>query len=91
MPLFQLPFPDLLAQAQQVHRQHHDPCEVELATLLSILLQKRPELRYPDGRQLAADLRLVGAALNAGRNRARVPDPSRQESAPAAPVLPRRG
>ncbi|MBP6250932.1 MAG: CHASE2 domain-containing protein [Leptothrix sp. (in: Bacteria)] len=77
------PAPDVRSLASEVPES--------LATLLSILLQKRPELRYPDGRQLAADLRLVGAALNAGRSRARVPDPSRQESAPAAPVAPRRG
>src|SRR3990167_10996209 len=34
--LFNLPFHDLLYRAQQVHRAHFDPSEVELATLLSI-------------------------------------------------------
>ncbi|MFI4939708.1 MAG: biotin synthase BioB [Burkholderiales bacterium] len=34
--LFDLPFNDLLYRAQQVHRAHFDPTEVELATLLSI-------------------------------------------------------
>lgn len=34
--LFELPFNDLLYRAQQVHREHHNPGEVELATLLSI-------------------------------------------------------
>jgi biotin synthase len=34
--LFNLPFHDLLFRAQQMHRQHFDPTEVELATLLSI-------------------------------------------------------
>ena len=43
LALFEMPFPDLLAQAQQVHRQHHDPCEVELATLLSIKTGGCPE------------------------------------------------
>jgi biotin synthase len=34
--LFELPFNDLLFQAQQVHRRHFDANQVELATLLSI-------------------------------------------------------
>lgn len=77
------PAPDVRSLAAEVPES--------LATLLSILLQKRPELRYPDGRQLAADLRLVGAALHAGRRRARVPEPSRQESAPVARAASGRG
>jgi biotin synthase len=34
--LFELPFMDLLFRAQQVHREHFDPNEVQLSTLLSI-------------------------------------------------------
>ncbi len=34
--LFDLPFNDLLFQAQQVHRQHFDANAVQLSTLLSI-------------------------------------------------------
>lgn len=34
--LFALPFPDLMFQAQQVHRAHHDAGNVQLSTLLSI-------------------------------------------------------
>ncbi|RJG03989.1 biotin synthase BioB [Noviherbaspirillum sedimenti] len=34
--LFELPFTELLYRAQQVHREHFNPSEVELATLLSI-------------------------------------------------------
>lgn len=34
--LFELPFMDLLYRAQQVHREHFDPNEVQLSTLLSI-------------------------------------------------------
>jgi biotin synthase len=34
--LFDLPFNDLLWQAQDVHRQYHDPNAVQLSTLLSI-------------------------------------------------------
>ena len=34
--LFELPFAELLHRAQTVHRQHFDPTEVELATLLSV-------------------------------------------------------
>jgi biotin synthase len=41
--LFALPFPDLLHRAQTVHRAHFDPCEVELATLLSIKTGGCPE------------------------------------------------
>jgi len=34
--LFALPFSDLLHRAQSVHREHHNPNEVQLSTLLSI-------------------------------------------------------
>lgn len=34
--LLDLPFSDLIYQAQQVHRQHHDPNAVQLSTLISI-------------------------------------------------------
>lgn len=34
--LLDLPLPELIFQAQQVHREHFDPCEVQLSTLLSI-------------------------------------------------------
>ena len=41
--LFELPFPELMFRAQQVHREHFDPTEVELATLLSIKTGGCPE------------------------------------------------
>jgi biotin synthase len=41
--LFDLPFNDLLYRAQQVHREHFDPQEVELATLMSIKTGGCPE------------------------------------------------
>lgn len=41
--LLELPLPELLFQAQQVHRQHHDPAEIELATLLSVKTGGCPE------------------------------------------------
>ena len=41
--LFELPFNDLLWRAQQVHREHFDANEVELATLLSIKTGGCPE------------------------------------------------
>jgi biotin synthase len=41
--LLNLPFNDLLWQAQQVHRQHFDANEVELATLLSVKTGGCPE------------------------------------------------
>jgi biotin synthase len=34
--LFRLPFADLLYRAQQIHREHFDPNQVQLSTLLSI-------------------------------------------------------
>jgi biotin synthase len=41
--LFDLPFNDLLFRAQQVHRQHFDPNEVQVSTLLSIKTGGCPE------------------------------------------------
>lgn len=41
--LFDLPFADLVHRAQTVHREHHAPNEVELATLLSVKTGGCPE------------------------------------------------
>ena len=41
--LYALPFADLLFAAQQVHRAHHDPNEVQVSTLLSIKTGGCPE------------------------------------------------
>ena len=41
--LLNLPFTDMLWQAQKVHRAHHDANEVELATLLSVKTGGCPE------------------------------------------------
>lgn len=41
--LFELPFTELLWRAQSVHREHHAPAQVELATLLSIKTGGCPE------------------------------------------------
>src|SRR5579871_6256896 len=41
--LFELPFPELLYRAQTVHRQHFDPAQVQLSTLLSIKTGGCPE------------------------------------------------
>lgn len=41
--LFQLPFNDLLFQAQTVHRQHFQPNQVQVSTLLSIKTGACPE------------------------------------------------
>jgi biotin synthase len=38
-----LPLPDLMFQAQAVHRQNHDPAEVQLCTLLSVKTGGCPE------------------------------------------------
>ena len=41
--LFELPFPDLIFNAQRIHRQHFDPREVQISTLLSIKTGGCPE------------------------------------------------
>ncbi|MBL37194.1 MAG: biotin synthase BioB [Xanthomonadales bacterium] len=41
--LFESPFSDLLFRAQQVHRTHFDPNEVQVSTLLSIKTGRCPE------------------------------------------------
>jgi biotin synthase len=41
--LFELPFPELMFRAQGVHRQHFDPAEVQVSTLLSIKTGGCPE------------------------------------------------
>lgn len=41
--LFDLPFMELMFQAQQVHRQYHDPNQVQVSTLLSIKTGACPE------------------------------------------------
>lgn len=43
LALFELPFMDLLYQAQQVHRANHDPHKVQLSSLLSIKTGGCPE------------------------------------------------
>ena len=43
LDLFELPFSDLLFEAQSVHRQHHDPNRIQVATLLSIKTGGCPE------------------------------------------------
>jgi biotin synthase len=43
LALLALPFPDLIFRAQTVHRTHHDPCRVQISTLLSIKTGGCPE------------------------------------------------
>jgi len=43
LSLFTMPFNDLLFQAQVIHRQHFDPNQVQLSTLLSIKTGACPE------------------------------------------------
>src|SRR3569623_535260 len=38
-----LPLPELMYRAQTVHREHHQPCEVQLCTLLSVKSGGCPE------------------------------------------------
>ena len=63
--LFRLPFNDLLFHAQRVHRQHFDPNQVQVSTLLSIKTGGCPEdcaycpqsVRYDTGVEREALLR----------------------------------
>src|SRR5512140_1899548 len=41
--LFALPFPELMFEAQRIHRLHFDPSEVQISTLLSIKTGGCPE------------------------------------------------
>jgi biotin synthase len=41
--LFDLPFPELMFRAQNIHRQYFDPAEVQISTLLSIKTGGCPE------------------------------------------------
>jgi biotin synthase len=41
--LYALPFPELMFEAQRIHRQHFDPAEVQISTLLSIKTGGCPE------------------------------------------------
>ncbi|WP_425481661.1 biotin synthase BioB [Cognatilysobacter lacus] len=43
LALFDLPFPELLHRAASVHRQHFDPAEVQVSTLLSVKTGGCPE------------------------------------------------
>lgn len=43
LDLYALPFPELLFRAQQIHRQWHDPAQVQVSTLLSIKTGGCPE------------------------------------------------
>jgi biotin synthase len=80
---FELPFPELIFEAQRIHRQHFDPAEVQISTLLSIKTGGCPEdcaycpqaARYDTGvdaakiMSLDAVLAEARAAKNAGASR----------------------
>jgi biotin synthase len=72
--LFRLPFNDLLFHAQRVHRQHFDPNQVQVSTLLSIKTGGCPEdckycpqsIRYETGVE-REDLMNVAAVVEAAK------------------------
>ncbi len=72
--VFELPFSDLIHQAQSVHRQHFDPNTVQLSTLLSIKTGGCPEdcaycpqsVRYQTGVQ-SQDLLPLDDVVDAAR------------------------
>lgn len=75
--LFDLPFNELLFQAQQVHRQHFAPNQVQISTLLSIKTGACPEdckycpqsVRYDTGleREALLDVEQVRSAARAAK------------------------
>jgi biotin synthase len=81
--LFALPFPELMFEAQRIHRAHFDPAEVQISTLLSIKTGGCPEdcaycpqsAKYDTGVEaekimnLDAVLAEARAAKNAGASR----------------------
>ena len=81
--LFALPFPELMFEAQRIHRLHFDPTEVQISTLLSIKTGGCPEdcaycpqsAKYDTGvdaaklMNLDAVLAEARAAKNAGASR----------------------
>ena len=81
--LFALPFPDLIFEAQRIHRLHFDPREVQISTLLSIKTGGCPEdcgycaqsVKYDTGvkaeklMSLDTVLREARAAKDAGASR----------------------
>jgi biotin synthase len=81
--LFDLPFPDLVFHAQRIHRQHFDPREVQISTLLSIKTGGCPEdcaycpqsARYDTG--VAADKLMDVAAVVAEARAAKAAGASR--------------
>lgn len=74
LALLDLPFPELMFRAQAVHRQHFDPCAVQIATLLSVKTGGCPEdcaycpqsARHETGLD-AGKLMTVAAVLAAAR------------------------
>ena len=77
--LFSLPFMDLLFTAQQVHRRHFDPAEVQISTLMSVKTGGCPEdcaycpqsAHYDtgvNGEHMASLDEVVAAARNARAN-----------------------
>ncbi len=43
LALYELPFPELMHQAQTVHREHFDPADIQLSSLLSVKTGGCPE------------------------------------------------
>ncbi len=76
--LFALPFPELMFEAQRIHRAHFDPAEVQISTLLSIKTGGCPEdcaycpqsAQYDTGVEAAKimDLDAVLAEARAAKN-----------------------
>ena len=83
--LFDLPFMDLLLQAQQVHRQHFNANEVQISTLLSIKTGNCPEDcgycsqsgHHRDKTKLQAEKRLEVDKVIAAAKRAKASGSSR--------------
>jgi len=75
-------------QAPDVRRWRAD-LSAALADVVALALEKRPEVRYADGHELANDLRAVGAGLDAlSRQPSAVPVPPERSFADTSPPAP---
>ncbi len=82
--IYELPLPELMFRAQQVHRQHHDPAAVQLCTLQSIKTGRCeedckycPQSAHHPGAELEPEPLMDAAAVVRSALRAKVGGASR--------------
>ena len=95
--LFTLPFLDLLLQAQQVHRLHFAPNQVQVSTLLSIKTGACPEdcsycpqsIRYETGLAREELMQVEDVKRRAAAWKTKKKKRAARRAAPASPARPR--